>query len=295
MKKQFPHVRSTVFLFLLMVVSATCTLSAQTPGSSLGLKSLPNCRDLGGYKTKDSLTIKRGLLYRCSQLYKVSEEDKKKLEALKLKTDFDLRTAREREAKPDEISSTTKNISLDMLADASEEAYIKIDEVSRDPKRVSRVAGGGTAEVETAMKQIYCDMVTLPSSKKALSEFLSALAKPSSAPALFHCSSGKDRTGWATAVLLTVLGVPKEQIIKDFEKSNDYILPAQKTVIENFVKAGGEPGIMPAILGVKAIYLEAAFAEATRVFGSMDRYLTEGLGIDAVKQKAIRDAYLEKK
>lgn len=295
MKKQPSHVIVAVILFLLTITSATCTLSAQTPGSSMGLTSLPNCRDLGGYKTKDSLTIKRSVLYRCSQLYKVSEEDRKKLDALKLKHDFDLRTARERETKPDEINSTTKNISLDMLADASEEAYIKLDELTRDPKRISRVAGGGTAEAETAMKQIYCDMVTLPSAKKALGEFLNTLAKPASAPALFHCSSGKDRTGWATAVLLSVLGVPKDQIIKDFEKSNDYILPAQKSVMENFVRAGGEPGIMPAILGVKSIYLEAAFAEATRIYGSMDRYLTEGLGIDAVKQKAIREAFLEKK
>jgi protein-tyrosine phosphatase len=145
------------------------------------------------------------------------------------------------------------------------------------------------------MKQIYCDMVTLPSAKKALGDFLNALAKPASAPALFHCSSGKDRTGWATAVLLTVLGVPKDQIIKDFEKSNDYILPPQKSVIDNFVQQGGEKGIMPAVLGIKAIYLEAAFAEVNRVYGSFDRYLTEGLGIDAVKQKAIRDAFLEKK
>ena len=86
-----------------------------------------------------------------------------------------------------------------------------------------------------------------------------------------------------------------DQIIKDFERSNDYILPAQKSVIDNFVKAGGDPGIMPAIVGVKAIYLEAAFAEVNRVYGSMDRYFTEGLGIDLTKQKAIRDAFLEKK
>ena len=87
----------------------------------------------------------------------------------------------------------------------------------------------------------------------------------------------------------------QEQIIKDFERSNDYVLPPQKTVIENFVKAGGEPGIMPAILGVKGIYLEAAFAEVNRVYGSMDRYIAYELKVDAAKQKAIRDAFLEKK
>src|SRR4051812_40864415 len=250
MKKQMTlkKIRIITWLVLFLFISnADNSLQAQIPGASLGFESLPNLRELGGYKTKDSLSIRRAVLYRSSQLYRLSESDKKKLEALKLKYDFDLRTTREREAKPDEVNTSVRNVSLDMLADESEEAYVKLDELTRDPKRRSTAIGGGTAEAETAMKQIYCDMVTLPSSKTALSKFLTSLAQSGSSPALFHCSSGKDRTGWATAVLLTLLGVPKEQIIKDFEKSNDYILPAQKTVIENFVKAGGEPGIMPAV------------------------------------------------
>lgn len=281
--------------FIAITLGSYNLLIAQTPGASLGFESLPNLRDLGGYKTKDSLTIRRGMLYRSSQLFRVSEADKKKLDALKLKYDFDLRTAREREAKPDEVNSVVRNVSLDILADQSEEVYVTLDDLMRNPKRVSTTMGGNAAEADNAMKQIYCDMVTLPSAKKAIGDFLTALAKPASSPALFHCSSGKDRTGWTAAVLLTVLGVPKEQIIKDFERSNDYILPAQKSVIDNFVKAGGEAGVMTAILGVKGIFLEAAFAEVNRVYGSMDRYLIDGLGVDVTKQKAIRDAFLEKK
>lgn len=298
MKKKEHSLKMKLFLKLLVLAftfGSFNPLIAQTPGASLGFESLPNLRDLGGYKTKDSLTIRRGVLYRSSQLYRVSEADKKKLDALKLKYDFDLRTAREREAKPDEVNSVVRNVSLDVLADQSEEVYVQLDDLMRNPRRVSSAIGGNTAEAETAMKQIYCDMVTLPSAKKAIGDFLTTLAKPASSPALFHCSSGKDRTGWTAAVLLTVLGVPKEQIIKDFERSNDYILPPQKSVIDNFVKAGGEVGVMNAILGVKGIYLEAAFAEVNRVYGSMDRYLLDGLGVDASKQKAIRDAFLEKK
>ena len=288
MKKQ-------VLFLALFVIIIQGSLIGQTPGASLGFESLPNLRDLGGYKTKDSLTIRRGMLYRSSQLFHVSEMDKKKLDALKLKYDFDLRTVREREAKPDEVNSVVRNVSLDILADQSEEVYVKLDDLMRNPRRVSTAMGGNTAEADNAMKQIYCDMVTLPSAKKAIGEFLTTLAKPASSPALFHCSSGKDRTGWAAAVLLTLLGVPREQILKDFERSNDYVLPAQKNAIDNFVKAGGEAGVMTAVLGVKGMYLEAAFAEVNRVYGSMDRYITEGLGIDATKQKAIRDAFLEKK
>lgn len=283
-------------LMLLFIASvAFSTSDAQQPGVSLGLTSLPNLRDLGGYKTRDSLVVRRTLLYRSSQLNHISTGDKEKIAALKLKNDFDLRTIRERESKPDELPDGVRNVSLDMLADASEEAYAKLDELFRDPKRKSTVAGGGTAEAETAMKQIYCDLVTLPSAKTALGQLYTKLAQNGSTPALFHCSSGKDRTGWATAALLTLLGVPRETVTKDFLRSNDYILPLYKSTIDDFVKAGGEPGIPPAILGVKASYLDAAFNEVQRVYGSMDRYFTEGLGIDAEKQRALKAAFLETK
>ena len=289
--------RHTNHFRMLLVIASLITVHtfAQQPGASLGIASLPNLRDLGGYKTRDSMIVRRALLYRSSQLNHISVTDKDKIAALKLKNDFDLRTVRERESKPDDLPPGVRNISLDMLADASEEAFAKLDELFRDPKRKSTAVGGGTAEAETAMKQIYCDLVTLPSAKTALGQLYTKLAQTGSAPALFHCSSGKDRTGWATAALLTLLGVPRETVMKDFLKSNDYILPQYKTTIDDFVKAGGEPGIPPAILGVKASYLDAAFNEVQRVYGSMDRYFTEGLGIDAEKQKALKAAFLEGK
>jgi protein-tyrosine phosphatase len=284
-----------LFIATLFLTLGCQFMLAQSPGTSLGIASLPNLRELGGYKTSDSSSIRRAVLYRSSQLYHISTGDMQKLTALKWKNDFDLRTLQERTTKPDELPSGVNNVSLDMLADASEENWVKLGDLLNDPKRVSTVVGGGTAEAVTTMKQIYCDMVTLPSSKTALKQLYTKLSKSGSTPAVFHCSSGKDRTGWATAALLSILGIPKETIIKDFVRSNDYILPMNQKVIDDFVKAGGEPGIPPAIIGVKAEYLEAAFKEVQRVYGSMDRYFSEGLGIDAAAQKALRDNFLEKK
>jgi protein-tyrosine phosphatase len=298
MNKQAAILKRRVYLLFLATLFLTLGSSfilAQSPGTSLGVTSLPNLRDLGGYKTSDSSSIRHSILYRSSQLNHISAADMQKLAALKWKNDFDLRTVRERESKPDELPSGVRNVSLDMLADASEEGWVKLGDLLNDPKRVSKVAGGGTAEAVTTMKQIYCDMVTLPSSKTALKQLYTTLAQSGSTPAVLHCSSGKDRTGWATAALLSILGVPKETIIKDFVRSNDYILPMNKKVIDDFIKAGGEPGIPPAIIGVKAEYLEASFKEVQRIYGSMERYFSEGLSIDAAKQKALRDNLLEKK
>jgi protein-tyrosine phosphatase len=85
-----------------------------------------------------------------------------------------------------------------------------------------------------------------------------ALGEPDTLPALFHCTTGKDRTRWAAAALLLLLGVPQDVVMQDFLRSNAYRLPAHQEQIDAFVAAGGDPAIPPAILGVKADYLAAA-------------------------------------
>ena len=108
----------------------------------------------------------------------------------------------------------------------------------------------------------------------------------------FHCTTGKDRTGWAAAALLTLLDVPKETVMEDYLRSNDYILPLYKKEIDSFVDGGGEPSIPQAIFGVKVEYLEASFDEMETKYGTIENYFSEALGIDATAQKALRDLYL---
>jgi protein-tyrosine phosphatase len=69
-------------------------------------------------------------------------------------------------------------------------------------------------------------------------------------------------------------------------------IPAYQEVIDGFVKAGGDPSIPESILGVKKEYLDVAFDEMQTKYGSIEKYFSDGLGIDATQQKAIRDLYL---
>ena len=55
---------------------------------------------------------------------------------------------------------------------------------------------------------------------------------------------------------------------------------------------GIEEAIPLAILGVKKEYLDAAFDEMEKKYGTIKNYFSEGLGIDASQQKALRDLYL---
>ncbi len=89
--------------------------------------------------------------------------------------------------------------------------------------------------------------------------------------------------------------MPKDEVIEDYLRSNDNILPAYKETIDGFVAAGGNEAIPSAILGVKKEYLDAAFDEMEKKCGTIEKYISEGLGIDATKQKALRDLYLGQK
>ena len=142
-------------------------------------------------------------------------------------------------------------------------------------------------------RQSYREFVSLPSAKRGFRKLFLELGDKEQIPALFHCTTGKDRTGWAAAALLTLLGVPKDQVVEDYLRSNDYILPAYQKVIDAFVAGGGDPAIPRSILGVKEEYLDAAFDEMETKYGTIERYFSDGLGIDAAQQQALRDLYLK--
>jgi len=261
-----------------------------TPGQSLGIASVPNLRDLGGYQTSDEATVAAGLVYRSNQLSGITPEDMEKIAALGLKVDYDLRTSDEKDARPDELPEGVEYIWLDVLADSPQAGPAMLEKLMENPEEANAALGGGQAE--EGFKASYREFVSLPSAKVEFRELFLNLGDKERLPALFHCTTGKDRTGWAAAALLTLLGVPQDIVMEDYLRSNDYIIPMYQEVIDGFVAAGGEEGIPLAILGVKQEYLDAAFEEMETQYGTIEKYFSEGLGIDASQQQALRDLYL---
>ena len=262
------------------------------PGHSLGIESVPNLRDLGGYKTSSGATIADGLVYRSNQLSEISEEDMQKLAGLRLKNAYDLRTYEERIARPGRLPPEVSYVWLDVLADSPQAGPALLEKLMVNPKKANAELGDG--KIEAAFKESYREFVSLPSAKLEFRKLFLSLGDKRQLPALFHCTTGKDRTGWAAAALLRLLGVPKETIMEDYLRSNDYIIPKYKEVIDKFVASGGDADIPPAILGVKKEYLEAAFDEMETKYKTIDRYFSEALGIDTSQQKALKDLYLKK-
>jgi protein-tyrosine phosphatase len=266
--------------------------AGQSLGHALGLRAATNLRDLGGYKTTDGSTVARGLLYRSDVFNPMDAEDIAKLQRIGLKRDYDLRTEPEIKKQPDQIPAGVEYVHLDVLADAQSAAPAQLEALMGDPKKASVALGGGKLEAEFAKGYRY--FVSLPSAKQAYRELFLSVADNSKLPAVFHCTTGKDRTGWAAAALLTLLGVPKEAVMADYLRTNEYLLPYYKKTIDGFVAKGGDRSIPIAIFGVKREYLEAAFDEMQKNYGSIENYFATGLGIDAAGQKALRNLYLKK-
>lgn len=288
--------RSKIAIVLLIVPVAVWSSdpkggNERSPGQSLGIQSVPNLRDLGGYRTSDGMVVATGLVYRANQLSGISESDMRKLAQLGLKNAFDLRTLAERELRPDELPPNVSYVWLDVLADAKDAGPAKLEKLMSDPKAANAALGNGKAESE--FKQSYRQFVTLPSAPHEFRKLFLLLSEKNQLPSVFHCTTGKDRTGWAAAALLSLLGVPREKVMEDYLRSNDYIIPKYQKAIDSFTAAGGDKSIPTAILGVKKEYLEAAFDEMEKKYGTIGKYFSDGLGIDAGRQNAIRKLYLK--
>jgi len=139
----------------------------------------------------------------------------------------------------------------------------------------------------------YREMVSLPSALAAYQVFFVDLGKFEHRPALFHCTTGKDRTGWAAAAMLLLLGVTEEDVMRDYLLTNDQLLPRLQPMFEQFAAAGGDPALLQPVLGVRREYLEASLGEMRRHHGSIEGYFADGLGIDEKAQEALRSAYTE--
>jgi protein-tyrosine phosphatase len=279
-----------VMATLLVLALAASVQVVSDPGKSLGIASVPNLRDVGGYTTYNGSVVRLGVAYRSDQLDPMKPDDMTRLEALRLKNDFDLRTAAERAAHPDQLPQGVKNVWLNVLADAKGTSPAEIQQLLSNPKEANRMLGGGKASDHFV--KAYRQFITLPSARAAYRELFTKLGEEKQLPSLFHCTTGKDRTGWASAALLTLLNVPEKQVFADYLRSNDYILPAYKDYIDRFVAAGGDPSIPQDLLGVKAQYLQASFDEMKTQYGTIEGYFEKGLGIDTAGQQRLRDRFL---
>jgi protein-tyrosine phosphatase len=280
------------FAALLLIFTATA-LAQQPPGTSLAIPSVVNLRDVGGYTTSDGSVVRRGVAYRSNQLNPISPGDLQKIAALGLKSDYDLRTEAERQARPDQLPPGVKNVWINVWAHEEGADPADMESLLANTQAANQALGNGSAAA--MLKQRYREFVSSDTANNAYRKLFLELSNEKQLPALFHCSNGKDRTGWAAAALLALLGVPEDQVFADYLKSNEYILPAYQSFIDRFVAAGGDPSIPRDLLSAKVEYLRAAFDQVRVQYGTIEQYFALALLIDKGGQQKLRERLLTAK
>jgi protein-tyrosine phosphatase len=259
-------------------------------GKSQGISSAPNLRDVGGYLTRDGHRVRTGLLYRSSALHHLAGDDAAAFARLGIRTVYDLRSDPERQAQPEQLPRGTKYVVADVIGGAMRGSFAQVTEMLSNPELARDLVGEGRGI--SMWTELYHDFVRLESARAAYGRLFTGIADEVNRPALYHCSTGKDRTGWATAALLLLLDVPYELVMKDFLLSAAYLRPLVEPMTDAFAARGGDPELLQPFLGIVPHYLDAARDEVSRSFGTIEGYFATGLNVDAAIQQALREALL---
>lgn len=255
--------------------------------------TLTNFRDLGGQPTRSGGRVRSGLVYRSTELSRIDEPDRARLAGLDIRTVVDLRTDAERAHWPEEakLPEGATYIVADVLADAPHGTPAQFMPLMNDPEALRRLLGGGRGI--TLFERHYRDFVRLPSAQAAYRRLFETLLDPARRPLVFHCTTGKDRTGWAAAALQLLLGVPEEAVVADYLRSNGELGPLIEPLLAEFRARGGDPELLAPMAGVRRSYLEAALDEVGRRYGSIENYARAGLGLDDAALDGLVEALVE--
>jgi protein-tyrosine phosphatase len=254
---------------------------------SLHLKTAANFRDAGGYRTADGKWVRMGLVYRSNGIEHLTDEELAQIDRLHIKLVCDLRTAEEMRRGADRVPNGAAEISADVLADDADLIHSVIAGGGAATQTGGAVQQPSSPSGEGLEERIYRDFVRLPSAQRAYHALFERLADPAQLPTVFHCTAGKDRTGWAQAVFLTILGVPRETIVEDYVLTNEYLRDDALASVRQSMSAGTSSKIV-----ANPEALDAAFDQVTREYGSFDRYLHEGLHLTDATLTALRKNFL---
>lgn len=245
-----------------------------------------NFRDLGGYATTDGKTLRWGMLFRSDKLSDLSETDEQYLEQLNIRRIVDFRSELERSEEPNRIAPDSSIAIVNKP--------IAIDAAAVDQVKDRIVASDATAE-EMGQLLIDANRQMVENFTPVYREYMQELLLADNYPTVFHCTAGKDRTGLAAALVLSAVGVPRETVMKDYLATNLYTAEhIDKMVmlikVGSLFRANSEA--VRALFAVDERYLNEAFAAIDEHYGSLDNYLTTGLGLGSAEREKLRTVLL---
>lgn len=222
-----------------------------------------NFRDLGGIRAEAGKRVRWGLFFRGDSMDKLTEDDLAYLDTVPVLTLVDFRTEEEEKKAADKVpASVTENLHLRIAPGSL---------LSTDFKEAKT-----KEEYEAIMRDMYRGMIRDEAVLQQYKKFFRLVQNSEKLPILYHCSAGKDRTGLATALLLSALGVDRTFIMEDYLASNALL---KKKYEKLLVK---HPEMEPVFV-VREEYLQDAFDEIEKSHESLEYFLRVVLDIDMGK------------
>jgi len=232
----------------------------------LRLDGAVNCRDLGGYRTEGGGQTRWRRILRADGLSRLSAADLEQFAALGLRTVIDLRTA-------DEVALgrfPVEALEVDFH-------HLALLASIHDPEDFVAVPG--------LLAQSYLDMVD--QSPQQLVRVLEVLSDEAATPAIIHCTAGKDRTGVACALLLSILGCDRRTIVEDYTLSAAAMGALRARLLERFPEASERILAAEQMFAAEASAIEGLLEYLERNFGSPLNFALAS-GLDRVTVDALR-------
>jgi protein-tyrosine phosphatase len=260
---------------------------------TLGLVNATNARDLGGIATSDGRRVRSGLLFRSGALNRLTEADLDVVAKLGLSCVVDLRSEREVDmVGADRLPNPPPGELIALpLSDPDNMAFSGV---------TSLIKGDPSPEVPLdrdllvdEMLRVYRWLAVSEPARAAVGRVLRMITDPAMLPLLFHCTAGKDRTGWLAAVLLTALGVEREVVAADYLRSTELSQGSIAFVVGRLARQVSDPTAALPMLEARPEYLAEAFATAEARYGDMATYVREGLAVTDETLAVLRANLLE--
>lgn len=247
------------------------------------LRAELNFRDLGGYETGDGRRVQTGRVYRSAHLHEVDDVDRTALARLGIRTVCDLRHAEEAAARPGPFRDDP---AIEVLP-----LGIVGSRATGDP--VKTILEYGITEISADdITAIYLRF--LDDHAAVYGRVVEVCAQASNHPVVVHCSAGKDRTGIAAALLLSLLGVDDETVVDDYALTNELWAPAQLERARRLLPDHGiDPEPLTHYFLAPPASMVATLAHVRERYGSVAGYLTGPCGVGPSTLDALADALLE--